>query len=239
MIAACGLLLLACSSTGSDPSTARPPPLRVLWVGGGVYHDYDTLIPNLTADLSQRLNATFDVKLDLEVWRDAKFAEGYDALVYQFCVDDADGVLIDHALDATRSGKPTVMVHCAVHSFRHSDRVREWERCCGMRSKSHDPYQSFATVKLDRAHPVTAAWPEAWSTPGDELYQTIELLAGSHALLQAKSPHDGREHIVAWTSTYGAGRVFGVTLGHDMNSASLPSYHRLLADGLLWATGRS
>ena len=238
VMAGCALLLLGCTSTGAGPAAARPPPLRVLWVGGGVFHDYDALIPNLTEDLRQRLNATIDVKLDREVWRDASFAEKYAVLVYQFCRDDADGLLIDHALAATRSGKPTVMVHCAVHSFRHSDRVGEWERCCGMRSKVHDPYQPFATVKLDRAHPITAAWPDDWTTAGDELYQTIELLAGSHPLLQAKSPQDGREHVVAWTNTYGSGRVFGVTLGHDLKSASLPSYHRLLADGLLWATGR-
>lgn len=235
----CALLLSGCNSNAASPAAARPPPLRILWVGGGVFHDYDALIPNLTDDLRQQLNATIDVKLDLEVWRDAKFADGYDVLVYQFCRDDADGVLIDHALAATRSGKPTVMLHCAVHSFRHSDRVGEWERCCGMRSKVHDPYQPFGTSKLDRAHPITAAWPEDWTTPGDELYQTIELLAGSHALLQAKSPQDGREHVVAWTSTYGSGRVFGVTLGHDLKSASQPSYHRLLADGLRWAIGKS
>lgn len=239
-IAGCALLLLllGCSSSGAGPAAA-PPPLRILWVGGGTYHDYDALIPDLTDDLRQRLGATVDVKRDLEVWRDASFAERYDVLVYQFCIDDADGLLIDHALAATRSGKPTVLIHAAVHSFRHSDRVGEWERCCGMRSKVHDPYQPFGTVNLDRAHPITRAWPDGWTTPGDELYQTIELLPGSHPLLQAKSPQDGREHVVAWTSIYGAGRVFGVTLGHDLKSASQPSYHLLLADGVRWVVGRS
>lgn len=236
-LAAAALALLGCVSSDTSGDAPRPPPLRVLWIGGGVCHDYDALIPELTADLAKQLDATIDVKLDLEVWRDARFADGYDVLVYHFCRDDADEALIDHALAATRAGKPTVMIHGAVHSFRDSDRVGAWERCCGMRSKFHDPYQPFGTVKLDRAHPITSAWPEEWSTAGDELYQTIELLPGSHALLQAKSPQDGREHVVAWTSTFGSGRVFGLTLGHDLKSASLPSYHRLLADGLRWATG--
>lgn len=235
---ALGLLLLACAPRRLDESRERPPPLEVLWVAGGVYHDFDVLVPHLTSHLARLLNATFDVTFDLEVWRDEKFAEPYDAVVYQFCRDDAEGILIDHALQATLSGKPTVILHCGVHSFRNSDRVSEWETCCGMRSKVHDSYQSFQTTKLDPASPITKAWPEDWTTPGDELYQTIEFLPGSHALLEAKSPQDGRRHIVSWTATYGKGRVFTTTLGHDMKTASLPTYHRLLADGLLWACGR-
>ena len=231
-------LLLACRSDGTAGAGAQPEPLRVLWVAGGTWHDFDALVPNLTSDLSRRLNATFDVRLDLETWRDEKFAENYDAVIYQFCFDDAEGVLIDHALQATRSGKPTIFLHGAVHSFRHSDRVGEWERCCGIRSKVHDPYQPFQTSKLDPGHPITKAWPEEWSTPGDELYQTIELLPGSHPLLKATSPRDGREHIVSWTSTYGKGRVFTTTLGHDLKTAGMSSYHRLIADGLLWVCGK-
>jgi len=234
---AIGSLLIACTPARVEDAEERPRPQRVLWVAGGVCHDFDALVPQLTSSLRPLLDATIDVKLDLEVWRDEKFADAYDAVVYQFCFDEADGLLIDHALQATRSGKPTVILHCGVHSFRNSDRVREWERCCGMRSKSHDPYQPFQTIKLDPAHPITKAWPEDWTTSGDELYQTIELLAGSHPLLEVKSPQDGRVHVVAWTSSYGAGRVFATTLGHDLKTASDPAYPRLLADGLSWACG--
>lgn len=235
---AIGLLLLGCTTTRIDEAGERPRPLKVLWVAGGVCHDFDALVPHLTSSLRPLLNATFDVKLDLEIWKDEQFADAYDAVVYQFCRDEAEGALIDHALQATRSGKPTVIIHGVVHSFRNSDRVGEWEKFCGMRSKVHDPFQSFQTIKLDLAHPITKAWPENWTTSGDELYQTIEFLAGSHPLLKVKSPQDGREHIVSWTSSYGKGRVFTTTLGHDLKTASMPSYHRLLSDGLLWACGK-
>lgn len=233
-----GALLFAMAPGCVNQVPEPPPALKVLWVAGGVCHDFDALVPHLTSKLSERVNATFDVRLDLEVWRDPKFADGYDAVVYHFCHDDADGTLIDHALRATRDGKPTVILHGVVHSFRDSDRVRDWEECCGMRSKSHDPYQPFATVKLDPAHPITAAWPHHWTTAGDELYQTIELLPGSHPLLQVESPHDGRVHVVAWTARYGKGRVFATTLGHDRATAGLPTYHQLLGNGLLWACER-
>ena len=33
-----------------------------------------------------------------------------------------------------RDGKPTMMIHCAMHTFQASD---EWTDCCGMRTRRH------------------------------------------------------------------------------------------------------
>ena len=227
----CVLLLLTNSS-------AWAAPLKALFMTGGGYHDYKRLVPHLTTNLSQLANVAFDVTFELDVLKDDHFAQKYDVVVYDLCFDEADGALLDNAIKAVRGGKPAVMIHCAVHAFRRSERVREWENCCGMRSKVHDPFQAFATQKLDSAHPTMKRWPNDWKTPGDELYQTIEFLPGSHPLLKVKSPKDGREHIVCWTSTFGKGRVFATTLGHDFKTAADPHYLRLLADGLLWACDR-
>ena len=125
-----------------------------------------------------------------------------------------------------------MMIHCAVHAFRRSPKIREWETCCGMRSKVHDPYAPFAVTKLDQSSPITKLFPNDWKTPGDELYQTISIDPESHPLLKARSPRDGREHIVCWTYQFGQGRVFATTLGHDMKTASSRDYLQLLANGL-------
>lgn len=230
---ACGLFSLVAAA-----SAAGQPPLKALFLTGGGYHDYKTLAPHLTTNMSALVNVTFDVKFDMEVLKNPQFADAYDVVVYDLCFDEADGPLLDHALAVIRAGKPTVMIHCSVHAFRRSDRVHEWENCCGMRSKVHDPFQPFGTQKLDPDNPITRHWPADWKTAGDELYQTIEFLPGSKPLLRAKSPRDGREHIVCWTSTYGKGNVFATTLGHDMKTAAQPDYLQLLARGLLWTCGK-
>jgi len=215
-----------------------PRPLKVLYLAGGGFHDYATMVPRLTNRLSRLGAISFQTHFDLEPLRDPSFGRDYDAVIYDVCFEEAPDQLLENALQTVRQGKPAVMLHCAVHAFRHSPKIRDWETCCGMRSKVHDPYASFTVTNLDPASPITASFPAQWTTPGDELYQTISIDPQSHPLLRAKSPKDGREHIVCWTCQFGEGRVFATTLGHDQKTASAPEYQRLVLNGLLWACRR-
>lgn len=223
-------LLLACACVA-----AETPPIHALFLTGGGYHDYKKLAPYLTNSFGERVNVQFDTIWDMEKLRDKDFAKPYAVLVFDVCFDEVEPALIDSALNAIRSGKPAVMIHCAVHAFRRDPNIKEWENGVGMRSKVHDKYGPFSTVKVDKRSPILTGFPDNWQTPGDELYQTIEFPKTSHALLRARSPRDGREHIVCWTHTYGKGRVFATTLGHDMKTAEDPAYLNLLARGLLWS----
>ena len=236
VLVGCLLALLSFASMqGADVPAGAARPLKVLLLTGGGYHDYQKLIPHLTTALKGRVNATFEVRWDLESLHDPKFADGFDAVFYDVCFDEAPDDVLDHALATSKAGKPTVLVHCAVHAFRKSPKIREWETCCGMRSKVHDRYEPFDVKKLDDASPITRVFPAQFHTDGDELYQTIAIDPDSHRLLEAKSPVDGRVHTVGWTYQFGKGRVFATTLGHDMKTAGTPEYLQLLANGLLWS----
>ena len=232
------LLLLLVGSRGAETAPTPRPPLKVLFFSGGGYHDYAKLTPHLTGKISQLANVSFEVKSGLDALRDPKFAVGYDAVVYDVCFDEAPDEVLENAIQTARNGEPTVMIHCAVHAFRRSPKIHEWETCCGMRSKVHDAFGAFTVTKADPTNPITKSFPNDWRTPGDELYQTISIDPQSHPLLKAKSPQDGREHVVCWTYQFGRGRVFATTLGHDMQTASSPDYLRLVANGLLWACGK-
>lgn len=217
------------------PASAQdsPPKLKALLITGGGYHDYKALNPLITKKVSALAHVHIDVKYGLETLRNPKFADGFDIVIYNFCFgDEKNKTLIENALKVTRDGKPTMLVHCAMHTFQPSD---EWTDCCGMRTRVHDPYRAFAVIKANKNHPIVKKLPNEWPTPGDELYQTIKLGERSTPLLIGKAPKAKVEHVVAWVSTYGKGKVFATTLGHDMNTVKLPVYHRLLANGLLWA----
>ncbi|MDA1179379.1 MAG: ThuA domain-containing protein [Planctomycetota bacterium] len=217
---------------------AQPPPIKMLIVTGGGYHDYQQLVPYLTDELGKLVNCAWDVKWDINELRNPRSLDPYDVVVYDFCNDDAADEVLENAMDATRKGKATVMIHCAVHAFRKSLKIKEWEQCCGLQSKQHDPYGPFTVANLDKQHPITSSFPDHWQTPGDELYQMIAIDPKSHPLLRATSPQDGREHVVCWTSQYGDGKVFATTLGHDMKTTSSAEYLRLLAKGILWSCDR-
>lgn len=216
----------------------QPKPLNALLISGGGYHDYAQQIPLLTSNLNHEVQIHFDVAFTLDRLTNALFAKDYDVVVYDICLEDADPVVLENMMRTIREGKPAVMIHCAVHSFKKSAKVRDWENSVGMRSRIHDPFQPFNAEKVDPQNPILKGFPENWHTAGDELYQTIEMTAGSQPLLKVKSPQDGREHIVCWTHTYGRGRVFATTLGHDLHTVQSPDYILLLSRGLLWSCGR-
>ncbi len=242
------LAAVASLAQDSSPATAgtTAPKLKVLYVTGGKYHDYEKLTPLIVEGIKKHANADIDVKWNLDCLRDKDLGTGYDAIVYNICFagdekkntlpPEADPDLISNALRVTRDGKPTLMLHCTMHTFMASD---DWTECCGQRTRHHDKYKPFATEKVTADHPIMKHFPDDWSTPGDELYETLIFPDSSTPLLRSTTPDQlGNKSVVCWVHTYGKGPVFGTTLGHDIKTAEQDSYQRLLADGLLWACGK-
>jgi type 1 glutamine amidotransferase len=239
---------IAAHAQGNLTVTAQTPKLKALYITGGGYHDYKTLTPIITEGIKKHANVDIDVKWDLDCMRDKNLGEGYDAIIYNICFagdrnantlpPEADQDLIDNALRVTKEGKPTLMIHCSMHTFMASD---DWTDCCGQRTRVHDKYEPFEVEKVNHDHPSVKHFPDTWQTAGDELYRTINIPETSIPLLQARSPQadqNGKVSVVCWVHTYGKGPVFGTTLGHDKKTVEQDAYLRLLADGLLWACGK-
>jgi uncharacterized protein len=233
----CVAALLAVVIGPSSAEDRKPAPkLKALLISGGGWHDYKALNPVLTKKIGELASVAIEVKSGLDCLKDKDFAKDYDVVLYNFCFDKADTKeMVENALKTTRDGKPTMLIHCAMHTFRDSE---EWTDCCGMRTRRHDPYAAIAVIKADKEHPALKGLPDEWKTEGDEMYQTIKLGERSKVLLKAKNAKINSEHVVCWTSTYGKGTVFATTLGHDLKTVNMPEYHRLLANGLLWVCGK-
>ena len=233
---------------------AATPLKAVMYVGGG-FHDYKTMPGVLTDKMAKLANVTFDIKpvasaeAMAAAFKDPNFGQGYDVIVYDICFgekwEDGD---YDGALKVAAKGKPAVFLHCSMHTYRPPRDAKDprllareaiadakWHALVGMDTRVHDKYQPFSTVKASPDHPILKTFPDNWSTPGDELYNTVKMMPTATPLLTAKSPSSGKTHTVAWVNQYGNTRVFATTLGHDMKTGADPNYQRLLAYGLLWA----
>jgi type 1 glutamine amidotransferase len=223
----------------SAVQVAEAAKLKALWTSGGRAHDYATRAPLLTEKISQYANVSFKVvnEPNAKVFRDPGYAKGYDVVVYDICYgSEKDKDLIDNIIRTIREGKPTVIVHATLHTFRDADRD-DWREAMGLTSKSHDTLRGLTTKKV-APHPITKFWPEDWKTPGEELYRNLKFWPSATALLTAYSVESKKDQVVCWVNQCGKGKVFATTLGHDMRTIGQDEYQHLLANGLLWACGR-
>ena len=106
-----GVLLLVLLARTAD--AAEGPPLKALVISGGCCHDYKKLLPHLATNISALVKVTFEVRYDLEILNDEKFAEPFDVLIFDQCQEEGTATQVNNALAAVRGGKPAVVVHCA------------------------------------------------------------------------------------------------------------------------------
>ena len=193
------------------------------------------------------------------------FSAGYDVVLYNLCnAREADFDLAANILAETRDrGAPAVALHCTMHTFlttigrpfwfgwtgwRLNQAQRKWADTHGSepfpvwwdltggRTWFHDPKRKFVVKNVaPEGDAFETAFPEEVAWASDELYNVTDLVPGAVPVLQARSAFSGVTHPVAWHHTFGKGRVFSTTLGHDAATVARPDYLRLLATALRWA----
>jgi type 1 glutamine amidotransferase len=201
--------------------------LRLLVLGGLTtdYHQFAIFGPIFIA-LFNEIGLTADTTEDLGALTPENLRRYAGVVNYTTARDISDDQYAA-LLGFVQAGGGYIGVHCASDTFRNQP---DSKRLLGGRFLDHPPQLDIVGEIVDYAHPITA--PLSSFVVHDELY-TLDDNPDDYHLL-ARSPSHGLQPI-AWTRDEGAGRVFYLSLGHNVETDAEPTYRRFLQRGTQWA----
>ena len=229
--------------------------MKLLVITGG-RHPYEESTPILNDFLSA---AGHDVTVtdDAAPLADAAAMDGYDALVFntrrENLPDFGDLALAPAEQDGMarfiRSGKGFVCIHistCLSNAWPEYHDITGGGWITG--TSFHPPYGQFTVNVRNAGHPGVQGVSDF--TTNDELYMGLAHKEGNEVFLtgdseegtwpwgpdRAPTPMPGGTFPLAWTRSYGDGKVFVLLLGHDGRSFETPEFQKIVLNGVDWAT---
>jgi type 1 glutamine amidotransferase len=249
------VILLAWAALAAPLTMPAAQPARILIITGQSdypYHDWRSTTPFLEKLLAD--TGRFEVRVIEEprgITRDA--LAQFDAVLLNYN-GPRWGAQAEAALEEfVRSGKGMVSLHGVTYGPLMGTTLRPgggwnlvpaWTAYSEMLGVTWAPeaighaVRHAFTVKLTGDDPITRGMDSSF-TVNDELYHRLTQRPGNHvnatAFDDAARGGTGKDEPIAWTVSYGQGRTFHTTLGHDANALYEPSVMALLARATEWA----
>jgi uncharacterized protein len=235
-----------CGSAAAWPFTAHAQQRRLLYLthSAGYRHEAIPLSRTVLSRIGQSL---FDVTATEDVSQLATENLARYAAVMFFTTGELPMSAAQKAalLDFVRSGRGFVGVHSATDTFY------EWADYGALIGGYFDGHPWHQSVRINVSEPSDAL--VSFLGPSfeikDEIYQIRDFdEQGSRVLLRldAKSVDLSRDGVhqrsygwpLAWTRSYGQGRVFYTALGHEEAVWRDERYQRLLLNAIRWSSDR-
>lgn len=202
---------------------------KTLLLTGGEIHDYKSCgqIIEEVLKKNERFVLT-KVEDDLSVL-EAPRLDPYDIIVFYYTLGTITDTQKNGLLNFVSGGKGFVGCHSAAISFCDCP---EYCAMVGGYFISHPSYREYQVSVIDQEHFITKGLSEFMVT--DEQYI---LDYDPRVKVLCSALWKGKAMPVAWTKTWGRGRVFYLALGHDANACRHEKFGLLLERGTLWAVG--
>jgi hypothetical protein len=242
-------LLAGAAAIGPRVARAERPLARILYFtySAGYRHDVLPLSRTILTQLGSNSGA-FEVTAteDLSEFSTENLKR-YDAVMFytsgELPMGDAQKAAL---LGFVRSGRGFLGVHSATDTFYTWP---DYLDLIGGYFNGHPWHQAVTIDVVGRSNPLVAFLGNSLQIE-DEIYQISDFdYRGSRVLLSLDpgSVDLGKPGVhqrfygwpLAWTRSYGEGRVFYTALGHEASVWEDPRYQRMLTNAILWATRSS
>ena len=207
--------------------------MDLLVISGGE-HPYHESTPALV-DILQAAGHRVHVTEDAGVLTSESMSE-HNALVFNTRRMDELTLAKAEQMALTRfigGGKGFVCIHiagCRPESWPEYHDITGGGNLIGV--STHPPFGRFTVNVKNPSHPCAEGITDFVTS--DDLYIKLGWKPGNDVFLTAEL--DGESHPMAWTRSYGKGRVFNTTLGHNGLSFQTPQFQRLILNGVAWVT---
>ena len=246
---AAGVVLLA-----ATPARPAPPRVLVVTYSAGYEHDVvrrpaatePSTAERVLADLGRRSGA-FDVTLvaardELDRLTVAS-VRAHRAMLFFTTGELPIAPAVRHAMfQLVHDGGGFVGVHSATDTWYT---IPEYRELLGATFDGHPWHQRVRLVVEDRTHPATRHLGDAFEIT-DEIYQFRDWSRPQVHVLLRLDPRsvdvrrgkraDG-DYALAWTKTYGRGRVIYTALGHEPGVWADERFRAHLLGAIRWALG--
>ena len=232
--------------------------MKLLVLSGGrhPYHESTPILGDFLSKAGHELTITDDA----EILTQAEHLGRYDAVVFN-TRREALPELPDLTLSTAeqdglknfiRSGKGFVCLHistCLPKAWPEYHEITGGGWITG--TSFHPPYGEFTVHVSATGHPGVRGVADFKTpdelymglafNPGNEVFLTADAVSGTHPWGPERQPKamPGGTFPLAWTRSYGAGKVFVLLLGHDGRSFQTPAFQQLVLNGVDWATAPS
>jgi type 1 glutamine amidotransferase len=224
------------------PAGAQDRPVRILYFTHSAGYQHE-VIP-ASREILKRIGETpprFEVTAsdDVAVFT-AENLRHYGAVMFFTSGElPMSGLQKQVLTDFVRDGGGFLGVHSATDTFYQWP---EYGRLIGGYFDQH-PWHQEVRIIADRFDPLVSFIGPSLVI-SDEIYQIRDFAGGSHVVLRLdpSSVDLKRDHVrhhpwgwpLAWTRSYGNGRVFYTALGHDESVWRDPRFQMLLRNAVLW-----